>query len=298
MCCWPRWRTCSPHGPATTGSDRPGGPRREPIIDGIDLSRTVGWFTTMFPVALTAKPHWADALKSVKEELRAIPNHGIGFGAATTAAVSFNYLGQIRSLDGDAAPDTPRAHLLDVVAGTDNDQLSFTWYYCAQSHHEETVWRLAEQLRDAVTSIVSHCAQPDAGGRTPSDFPLARLDQATVDSLAGDGRDVEDIYPLTPMQAGMVFHTIADPPRTSTRSNCGCPALADPVAFGAAWQRVVEPDPEPAHIGHLGRRGRTRPGGAPNRAPADHLRRVHRRVAAHRPGHRATDAAEHRDTAG
>ncbi|HYS38899.1 MAG TPA: amino acid adenylation domain-containing protein, partial [Pseudonocardiaceae bacterium] len=232
---------------AWTGHDRVlidlEGHGREPIIDGVDLSRTVGWFTTMFPVALTAKPHWADALKSVKEELRAIPNHGIGFGAATTAAVSFNYLGQIRSLDGDAAPDTPRAHLLDVVAGTENDQLSFTWYYCAQSHHEETVWRLAEQLRDAVTSIVSHCAQPDAGGRTPSDFPLARLDQTTVDSLVGDGRDVEDIYPLTPMQAGMVFHTIADPATYLNQVQLRLSGVADPVAFGAAWQRVVDRTP-------------------------------------------------------
>jgi amino acid adenylation domain-containing protein/non-ribosomal peptide synthase protein (TIGR01720 family) len=212
---------------------------REPVIDDVDLSRTVGWFTTMFPVALTARHNWADTLKTIKEELRAIPHHGIGFGAATTADVSFNYLGQVGGLDGDAAPDTPRPHVLDVVASTENDQLSFTWYYCAQTHHEETICRLADLLRDAVVSIVTHCAQPGAGGRTPSDFPLARLDQATVDSLAGDGRAVEDIYPLTPMQAGMVFHTIGDPTTYLNQVQLRLSGVADPVAFGAAWQRVV-----------------------------------------------------------
>ncbi|HEY0808409.1 MAG TPA: amino acid adenylation domain-containing protein, partial [Pseudonocardiaceae bacterium] len=216
---------------------------REPVIDNIDLSRTVGWFTTMFPVALTAKHNWADTLKSVKEELRAIPNHGIGFGARTSASVSFNYLGQVRALDGGAAPDTPRAHLLDVVATTDADQLSFTWYYCAQTHHQETICRLADQLRDAVVSIVTHCAQPDAGGRTPSDFPLARLDQAAVDRLAGNGRDIEDIYPLTPMQAGMVFHTLDDAGTYLNQVRLRLSGVADPVAFGAAWQRIVDRTP-------------------------------------------------------
>ncbi|HEX4722553.1 MAG TPA: amino acid adenylation domain-containing protein [Pseudonocardiaceae bacterium] len=221
---------------------------REDIIDGIDLSRTVGWFTTMFPVALPTRPHWAESIKAAKECLRAIPNHGIGYGARTTAEVSFNYLGRfdlpaaVGGLDGDAAPDTPRAHLLDIVASTENDQLAFTWYYCAQTHHEETIYRLADQLRDAVVSIVTHCAQPDAGGRTPSDFPLARLDQATVDGLVGDGRDVEDIYPLTPMQAGMVFHSIADGAYVN-QIQLRLSGVRDAAALGAAWQRVVDRTP-------------------------------------------------------
>ncbi|HEX9336593.1 MAG TPA: condensation domain-containing protein, partial [Pseudonocardiaceae bacterium] len=171
--------------------------------------------------------------------------HGIGYGARTTADVSFNYLGQFErpvDLDGDAAPDTPRAHLLDIVAGTENDQLTFTWYYCAQTHLEDTIGRLAEQLRDAVVSIVRYCAQPTAGGRTPSDFPLARLDQAEVDRLAGDGRDIEDVYPLTPMQAGMVFHSIAEGGYVS-QIHMRLSGVTDPAAFRAAWQRVVDRTP-------------------------------------------------------
>src|SRR5205823_6152203 len=75
--------------------------------------------------------------------------------------------------------------------------------------------RLAEQLTGELRAIIGYCARPGAGGRTPSDFPLARLDQATVDRLVGDGRTVEDVYPLTPMQAGMVFHGLVDTASTA-----------------------------------------------------------------------------------
>ena len=61
--------------------------------------------------------------------------------------------------------------------------------------------QLAEDMIKALGEIVDHCAQPGVGGRTPSDFPLARLDQAGVDRLVGDGRSVEDVYPLTPLHA-------------------------------------------------------------------------------------------------
>src|SRR5439155_1263838 len=74
------------------------------------------------------------------------------------------------------------------------------------------VCRLAEELVQRLREIVEYCARPEAGGRTPSDFPLAGLEQSTVDLLAGDGRAVEDIYPLTPTQAGMIFHSLVDGP--------------------------------------------------------------------------------------
>jgi non-ribosomal peptide synthase protein (TIGR01720 family) len=82
-----------------------------------------------------------------------------------------------------------------VVAVVDHDRLRFTWYHRGGRDAAATVRRLAEETVGNLREIVEHCAQPDAGGRTPSDFPLAQLDQATVDRLAGDGRSVEDIYP-------------------------------------------------------------------------------------------------------
>ncbi|WP_230480395.1 condensation domain-containing protein, partial [Nocardiopsis kunsanensis] len=82
---------------------------REDLFDHMDLSRTVGWFTTMFPVALHHHPDWADQIKTTKEILRTLPHHGLGFGALRylgtdqqrtalaglpTPQISFNYLGR------------------------------------------------------------------------------------------------------------------------------------------------------------------------------------------------------------
>ncbi|MET1071653.1 MAG: condensation domain-containing protein, partial [Umezawaea sp.] len=237
---------------------------REELFDGVDLSRTVGWFTSMFPVALDLPDgDWGSALKSVKEQLRAVPRRGVGYGAlrhltgtapVVEPGISFNHLGRFgdgegEGLGGSAHPDQRRGHLVDVVSRIDGDRLEVTWYYSAAVHTEATVRRRADDLFDALAGIVEHCARPDAGGRTPSDFPLARLDQAAVDRLAGDGRTVEDVYPLTPMQAGMVFHSLVD---TTDDDVSGAyfnqvrlrlSGVADPVRFGRSWQRVVAADP-------------------------------------------------------
>ena len=91
-------------------------------------------------------------------------------------------------------PAAPRRHLLDVVGRVENGCLEFTWFHGAR-HVPATVEGLAAAMRAALVEIIDHCGRPNTGGRTPSDFPLASLDQATVDRLVGDGRGVEDVYP-------------------------------------------------------------------------------------------------------
>jgi amino acid adenylation domain-containing protein/non-ribosomal peptide synthase protein (TIGR01720 family) len=254
--------------------------REDQLFEDVDLSRTVGWFTTLFPVALAVpEGDWGTALKSVKEQLRAVPGRGLGYGAlrhlaggepragrlADSAApgVSFNYLGRfdwsasaatdaaalVRAvpggLDGADAPDAQRPHLLDVVARVEDDQLEVSWYYSAGRHRERTVTGLADGMLRALEDIVAHCARPDVGGRTPADFPLARLDQAAVDRVVGDGRAVADVYPLTPMQAGMLFHSLLDPDgRTYVNQvQVVLTGVTDPQALAEAWQRTVDANP-------------------------------------------------------
>jgi amino acid adenylation domain-containing protein/non-ribosomal peptide synthase protein (TIGR01720 family) len=244
---------------------------REEILDGVDLSRTVGWFTTLFPVALgvSGAQDWGAALKSVKEQLRAVPGRGLGYGVLrylTEASgladrpapqVSFNYLGQFDwasagddglfgavhgGLGGDVSPNATRAHVLDVVGIVEEKCLKFTWSYSEHLHRSRTISALAEELLTALRGIIEHCARPDVGGRTPSDFPLARLDQSTVDLLAGDGRSVEDIYPLTPMQAGMVFHGLSQGHQGVyfQQITFVLEGVGDSGVLGAAWQHVVD----------------------------------------------------------
>ncbi|MBL1100667.1 non-ribosomal peptide synthetase [Streptomyces coffeae] len=260
--------------------DLEGHGREEHLLDGVDLSRTVGWFTTMFPVALDLPAGgWGETLKSVKERLRAVPARGIGYGAlrhlapadhpaaselrtAPEPLISFNYLGQFDwsepgedttslvrgvrgGLGGDAAPESVRAHLLDVVGRVEHRCLELTWYYGTATHTEETVTRLAREMVRALEEIAGHCAEPGAGGRTPSDFPLARLDQAAVDRIAGDGREVADLYPLTPMQAGMLFHHLVDPASDAyvNQVQLTMTGVGDPEALATAWQRTADSNP-------------------------------------------------------
>ncbi|GGS58598.1 hypothetical protein GCM10010171_61960 [Actinokineospora fastidiosa] len=237
-----------------TGRDRVAvhleGHGREDVIDGVDLTRTVGWFTTLYPVTLDAPrgAGWPGALKAVKERLRAVPHRGIGYGAlrhiagvvtGTDPEVAFNYLGRVDGgLALDAHPGSPRPHVLDVNAVV-TDRLAITWHYSEALHDAATVTRLAEAMLTAVRAIVAECA--GAHGRTPSDFPLVALDAATVDRLATPG--VADILPLTPMQAGMVFHGLSRPGTYFQQLAFVLDGVPDPAAYAAAWQRVVDETP-------------------------------------------------------
>jgi non-ribosomal peptide synthase protein (TIGR01720 family) len=247
---------------------------REEIFPGVDLSRTVGWFTTMFPVALDlpTEGDLGGLLKSVKEQLRAVPGRGLGYGVLryltstgglgeqADPQVSFNYLGQFDwsggqdgglfhatrgGLGGDASPLATRAHVLDVLGLVQDQCLEFTWAYSENLHQQGTISALASDMLAVLREIIRHCAAPGVGGRTPSDFPLARLDQSGVDWLVGDGRGVEDVYPLTPMQAGMVFHALSqgDQGVYFEQATSVLDGVDDPRVLGAAWQHVVDHTP-------------------------------------------------------
>ncbi|GAA3670614.1 hypothetical protein GCM10022267_66800 [Lentzea roselyniae] len=241
---------------------------REDLFDGVDVSRTVGWFTTLYPVVLTVRERdWDTVLKSVKEQLRAVPQRGFGYGALRYLAdtdlgpgwpqIAFNYLGRFGAESGgglfgawldvpgsDRAPNHTRSCLLDVTGLVRDNRLEFRWSYSANLHHERTVRDLADRFADALTRIAEHCALPEAGGWTPSDFPLAALDQSTVDRITA-GRAVEDVYPLTSVQRGILFHSLTGHGSDVYLSRFGMVLddVEDPAALAQAWQRVVDRTP-------------------------------------------------------
>ncbi|HEY2699563.1 MAG TPA: amino acid adenylation domain-containing protein [Pseudonocardiaceae bacterium] len=242
---------------------------REELFTDVDLSRTVGWFTSYFPVAIdvAARRDWARLLPSVKETLRAVPGRGLGYGALRyfgrapeladdpRPQVALNYLGRFdvpgrlyRSVSPIAlgqAPDDRRTHLLDVIGSVESGRLAFTWQYSVNRHLPATVERLAEEFARALRAIVAHCAQPATGRRSPADFPLAALDQEAVDQLVGTGRDVEDIYPMTPTQLGMVFHSVLDEGAGQyfEQTSIVLDGVRAPELLARAWQRVVDRNP-------------------------------------------------------
>ena len=246
---------------------------REDLFEDVDLSRTVGWFTAEFPLALSVAPDagWHDTLRSVKEQLRAVPLHGLSYGAlrhllpdsppaeAAAPRIGFNYHGQwdagsadeqglyrasLPPAGRDSDPDEARPYLLDIIGVVQGGRLELGWTYPAAVYDEDTVRDLAEQMCAALREIVAHCAGSGAGGRTPSDFPLAGLSQEQLDRLIGDGKQIADILPLTPLQSGMLFHGLVDAEglyfdRIAVRLS----GVADPRAFAEAWQLVADRTP-------------------------------------------------------
>jgi amino acid adenylation domain-containing protein/non-ribosomal peptide synthase protein (TIGR01720 family) len=238
---------------------------REEIIDGIDVSRTVGWFTTIFPVRLeTGGAGPGEALKSVKEQLRAVPRRGIGYGvlryllpgnplaAQPHADIVFNYLGQFDQVVAGSrhfrfSADSPgpqhsakalRRHALEVNCLIVDGCLELRWTYSENLHRAETIGRFATNYLGALRALIAHCQSPDSGGRTPSDFPLVQLDQATVDRLAGADRNVEDILPLAPMQ--LLFYTLGPAAsHVADQWQCRLRGALDAQAFQRAWREVT-----------------------------------------------------------
>jgi fengycin family lipopeptide synthetase B len=185
---------------------------REETFPDVDLARTVGLFTAIYPVRLQVPEEPGEALKTVKEQLRALPRKGMGYGllrymgddetrAALAARrrpdVSFNYLGQLDGVSGDDrpfpyseaafepmhSPRGTRTHLLSVDASVYAGRLYVVWRYGTKVHRRATVERLAEGYMEALRELVAHCRDPHAGGYTPSDFALAGLDQDDLDAL-------------------------------------------------------------------------------------------------------------------
>ncbi len=246
---------------------------REEVFPDVDLSRTVGWLTTVFPVALSLTPGGGprEAIRAVKEEMRAVPRRGLGYGllrylagpetgdrlaALPAPQVSFNYLGRfdatagegelfafapeaVRGAAGEALADAP---LFAVDALVLDGRLRVSWTYDPGRHLPSTAERLASGFVAEIAALVEHCLSPEAGGFTPSDFPLAGLDQEALDRLLGRDRGVEDLYPLAPMQEGMLFHGLYAGAGADLYFEQFTAVLAGPLdeaAFAAAWRRAV-----------------------------------------------------------
>ncbi|MFE3877330.1 amino acid adenylation domain-containing protein [Kitasatospora sp. NPDC059146] len=228
---------------------------REEVVEGVDLHRTAGWFTSVYPVRLAPGPlTWAEvttagpalgrALGLVKEQLRAVPDNGIGYGLlrhlnpATAEVlaehadpqVEFNYLGRFQpegvsaddvhagaeAMTEGAAPDLALGRVLGLDATTvDTPQgplLVAQWSWAGELLDEERVRALAEAWFTALRALAEHAERPDAGGHTPADFPLVALDQDEIDRLAelhAPARLV-DVWPTSPLQQGMAFHAAYD----------------------------------------------------------------------------------------
>jgi non-ribosomal peptide synthase protein (TIGR01720 family) len=222
-----------------------------------DLSRTVGWFTTAFPLRLNVSDLGAEntpstmglAIQRVKESLRTLPDKGMGYGILrqldSTSQLSqdkscqpqilFNYLGRFESsknqhdqwrltqngltTSGDS-PERLRLHLIEINAMIDQEgAFIFNVAYCKLIHNEQAINKLVSAFesmlkrmtQDSLMRALKVC-------HTPTDYPLIPvektffqpcIDQKQLDTLFNLYPDLEDIVPLTPLQQGLAYESIA-----------------------------------------------------------------------------------------
>ena len=178
---------------------------REDIFAGAEISRTVGWFTTAFPVRLPGgSGDDASLIKSIKEELRAIPDRGLGYGilrylgtdaqrnalaALPEPRVVFNYLGQFDSSVGEGTPfsiasesagparsdSAPLGRWLSINGQVREGQLRLSFSYGRRRYRRATIERLAEHYAAALRELVDHCTG-GARGDDAFGFRIVRIE--------------------------------------------------------------------------------------------------------------------------
>ncbi|MGV9856483.1 amino acid adenylation domain-containing protein, partial [Streptomyces sp. NPDC003442] len=232
---WERWR-----GETGLLLDLEGHGREEHLVRGADLSRTVGWFTNLYPVrletgatdlteAFAGGGSAGDILKRIKEQLRSVPDKGMGYGLvrylnpATAEGfaglrdpqVAFNYLGRfsttgvgqdadwtpligVDSVAGDP-PHLPLAHALELTArthdGPHGSQLVAHWTWAGGILDEDEVRELADLWFRALDALVTHAENPNAGGLTPSDVSLSSITQDEIEAFEDELGDLFDDMP-------------------------------------------------------------------------------------------------------
>ncbi len=206
---------------------------RADLFEEIDLSRTVGWFTALYTLSLQLpiETDIGTSLKYVKEQLRRVPHEGVSYGvlrylcqeSLPQGQILFNYLGQFdQSVDDSmfslAEEETGRSHsllgerkyLIEINGQMINGCLSLTWSFSSKQYQTQTIKKLVYNYKFQLEQLIEHCSV--SFGYTSSDFPLSLLTQAQLDQLTQSYKDnIADIYPLSPMQQGMLFHKLYAP---------------------------------------------------------------------------------------
>ena len=216
---------------------------RESFHESLDLSRTVGWFTSLFPFVLdTGDGDSGQRLRRVKEALRAVPRRGAGFGvlrylgsenvrrtldAAEVPRLSFNYLGQFAEggdnglfeFAGEAtgepiSPGVRRQHDIDVTGIVTRDRLALSAIFHPERHRRETIDRFLAHFREELLLLSAHCSAKTSSEKTPSDFTARAWTLESYDvflrACGWSPPDIEDIHALSPMQEGLLFESLYD----------------------------------------------------------------------------------------
>ncbi len=211
---------------------------REEILDGVDISRTVGWFTTVYPFVLQVadSSNQTQSLVNVKEGLRSIPNKGIGYGILShlsrqgldsklTPEITFNYLGDFGSnvsneggslfeyaserIGSNISRDNTTDAILDVSGMLVRGELGMSIRYSSARYEVATIRKIAASYKKNLELLIEALAKADTTYLTPSDLSFTGLSLQELSQLNADN-DLEDVYELSPLQEGIYYHWLAE----------------------------------------------------------------------------------------
>ncbi|MFE0138579.1 condensation domain-containing protein, partial [Streptomyces sp. NPDC059037] len=242
--------------------------------DGLDLSRTVGWFTGIHPVRLDVggSVSVGEVVKRVKEQVRAVPGDGLGYGmlrylnadtavelaALPTAQVGFNYLGRFSSGSGDDwqllgdglgegfASRSSAMHALEAEGIVDDlaegPELTLTLAWPERLLDAGAAQALVDGWAAALADMAAYVAS-GGGGHTPSDFPLVVLGQSQVEELEAAAPGLVEVLPVSPLQEGLLFHALFDQQSTDVYVEqlvLDLEGRLDAGVLRSSWQAVLD----------------------------------------------------------
>lgn len=258
---------------------------REPWDADMDVSGTVGWFTTLRPVTVSihGKGDLTETIRQVKDARHATPSNGWAyfasrhlsargrdvFGAVEAVEVMFNYLGRFQQLENkgallrqeprvgeferrDMEPDAPRFGAIDLSASVDDGCSKLSLVYSKQGRQ---IPRILEWAQHYEQTLIAMAASLRGRGRefTVSDFPLLKLTQKSLQQLVHDRlpelgvedmNEIEDIYPCSPIQEGMLVSQAKMPGHYNTKFTFEAISpdggVVDTGRLKRAWADVVD----------------------------------------------------------
>ncbi|MEW7281160.1 amino acid adenylation domain-containing protein [Aquimarina sp. 2201CG1-2-11] len=248
---------------------------RESLFSHLDITRTIGWFTSLFPVVLDGSGDLSEVISRTKDMLRDLPDKGIGYGVLRYLSESldvreslskdfetiiFNYLGGFDNSfkedgllgfsggsTGDAISRNNRvSNYLSINSLIVDGELRMDWSYDSNRYQGDTIADLSELYMFHLRSILSHCQGIDGRIYTPGDYGLPLSvgwsDLVSFKESSVHKGVVSDLYPLSPLQEGILFHSLYDSttPAYLVQLSCDLLGSVDLSIFLESWRYLCD----------------------------------------------------------
>ncbi len=207
---------------------------RDEIFEKMDLSRTIGWFTSQYPLVLNVSNNIIDTLINTKDMLKRIPNKGVGYGIikhlsdldinrSIEPEISFNYLGQIgndttnsifrlsnSTYGNEVSENNVSLYLLDFEGRVENGRLNISVKYDPEEFEDKIIQKLLYNYKENLLYIINHCVEKTIPEITISDLTNEPITIVELEKYKKKINTIKKIYKLTPLQEGILYHTLTD----------------------------------------------------------------------------------------